>query len=196
MVKWKRKAFRMVGLLFPTTLYAFGRFGFAVTISILSVFVAIMVVLEYYRFRYPGVNRWLFRSFRDYTKEKERAKLSTTTLYLISCWIVVLLFPTAIAIAAMIFLAFGDPMAEWIGTRFGRVPLLGKTLEGTLAGFAACVTAGALLLLLPGLDLTWSDIFAGALAATVMELLPAPIDDNFTVPLFSASVMKLVRVFL
>lgn len=196
MVKLKRKAFRMVGLLFPLTYYLFGDYGFAITITILTLFLAIMFTLEYYRFRYPGLNRWLFRYFRNYIKEKERARISTTTLYLLACWLLLLLFSPPITIAAMIFLVFGDPAAEMVGTRFGRVPLLGKSLEGTAAGFLTCLLAGSLLLLLPGLELNFPLILSGSLAATFMELIPAPVDDNFTIPLFSASVMKLVQIFL
>ncbi len=196
MVKLKRKAFRMVGLLFPLTYYVFRGYGFPVTVSILALFITIMVFLEYYRFRFPGVNRWLFRHFKDYTKEKERGKISTTTLYLVSCLLTILLFERSIAIAAMVFLAFGDPLAEIVGTRFGRIRFLGKSLEGSLACFLACWLSGSVLLLLPGMDLTGRLVLIGALAATFMEFLPVPVDDNFTVPLFSASVMHLAWLFL
>lgn len=196
MIKWKRKAFRGVGLLFPATLYGFGRYGAAVTLAVLTLFLAILISLEISRFRYPGVNRWLFRHFQDYTKDKERARVSATTLYLSACWLVVLLFPAPIAVAAMTFLLVGDPAAELVGTRWGRVPLLGKSLEGTLAGLLACTAAGFLLLLLPGLALDAKTVLGGAAAATCMELAPVPVDDNFTVPLFSATVMHLVWVLL
>ncbi len=196
MVKLKRKAFRMVGLLFPLTYYAFGQYGFPVTVSILALFITIMVFLEYYRFRFPGVNRWLFRNWKDYTKEKERGKISTTTYYLVSCMLTILLFERSITIAAMVFLVFGDPLAEIVGTRFGRIRFRGKSLEGSLACFLACWLSGSILLLLPGMELTGQLVLIGALAATFMEFLPVPVDDNFTVPLFSASVMHLAWLFL
>ena len=191
-VKIKRKLFRLVGLLFPATLYLIpGGYGLAATGGILILFIATMLTLEVYRFRYPGVNRWLFEHFHAFTKEKERTRVSTTTLFLIACLLTILLFPRSVAIAAVLFLVVGDPVAEVIGLRYGRIRLMGKTLEGTLAGFGACLAAGALARWLP-LGLDWSVLLAGAAVASLAELLPLPIDDNFTIPLAAGLAMALV----
>src|SRR5262245_17490418 len=135
-LKLKRKLFRMVGLLFPA-LYALGNavvpgLGWLAPACVLVLFLAVMIALEYARFHRPGVNRWLFEHFRAYTKEKERARTSSTTFFLLACLLTLLVFNTGIAIAAMLMLVFGDPVAEMVGTRWGRVPLLDKSLEGTL----------------------------------------------------------------
>jgi dolichol kinase len=189
--KIRRKLFRMVGLLFPA-LYALGDalgsgIGWLAATSILVLFLLIMTSLEYVRFRRPGVNRWLFDHFRAFTKEKERERTSSTTLFLLACLIVVLLFGKSVAIAAIVMLVFGDPAAEWIGTRFGRARLLGKTLEGSIGGFAACLVMTAPLALLP--DLSIGILAAGAAAAALFELLPLGVDDNFTIPLGAGAAM-------
>lgn len=198
-LKLKRKLFRMVGLLFPLV-YVAGDLaapwaGFAAAASILTLFLGIMFMLEYVRFHRPGVNRWLFEHFRAFTKEKEKARTSSTTLFLLSCFLTLLIFGKGVAIAAMLMLVFGDPVAEMVGTRWGRVPLLGKSAEGTLAGLAACLIVTLPLVRAPlGLGL-WV-IAAGALAASVFELIPFPVDDNFTIPLGAGAVMTLAQAAL
>lgn len=194
--KIKRKLFRMVGLLFPA-LYLLGDlagpgFGWLAAAGVLLLFLAIMFTLEYVRFHRPGVNRWLFEHFRSFTKEKERARTSSTTLYLLACLLSLGAFNKGIAIAAMIMLVFGDPAAELVGTLWGRTRLLGKSLEGTLGGLAACLVAASPLLAMP-LGLSPSVIATGAVAATLFELIPLPVDDNFSIPLGAGIVMTVVQ---
>jgi dolichol kinase len=197
-VKIKRKLFRLVGLLFPI-LYALGDFivpgtGWIAATAVLVSFLGIMFTLEYARFSRPGVNRWLFDHFRSFTKEKERARTSSTTFFLLACLLTILLFNKGVAIAAMLMLVFGDPVAEMVGTRWGRTPLMGKSLQGTLGGLCACLIAATPLILAP-LGLGAVVIVAGALAATLFELIPLPIDDNFSIPLGAGAVMTLVQAF-
>jgi len=195
-VKLKRKLFRMVGLLFPL-LYGLGDSvrdgaGWIWATAVLVLFLTIMIPLEYARFSRPGVNRWIFDHFRAFTKEKERARASSTTLYLLACLLTVLGFNKGVAIAAMLCLVFGDPVAELAGARWGRTPVLGKSLEGTLAGLAACVLVTVPLVTVSR-DLTFVVVLCGAAAATIFELLPLPVDDNFSIPLGAGAVMTVVQ---
>jgi glycerol-3-phosphate acyltransferase PlsY len=73
----------------------------------------------------------------------------------------------------------------WGKTRFFR-----KTLEGTAAGLLACL-AWASFLALAG-HLPWSVVLCGALLASLIELLPIPLDDNLGITLFSGYLMKLM----
>lgn len=191
-VKIKRKLFRLVGLLFPA-LYVTGDrvragAGLAAAAGVLVLFLLIMVTLEYIRFRRPGVNRWLFDHFGSYTKEKERSRTSSTTYYLLSCLVTILLFPKWIAIPAMILLVVSDPVAEIVGTRWGRTPLMGKSLEGTLGGLAAGLAVTLPLGLVPAAPPV-PVLVAGALAASVLELLPLQVDDNFVIALGAGAAM-------
>jgi glycerol-3-phosphate acyltransferase PlsY len=202
MILVKRKLFRMIGFLFPLLYLASGLlieppYDRAPVLILLTLFIGVMVWLESWRFRNPKVNRWLFEHFRGYTKEKERAKISTTTLFLASALITIVVFPRGVAVAALLFLTVGDPIAEIIGVNYGRLKILGgKTLEGTLAGFAACLLAASPLLLVARLDLDPVTLLIGAGAAAVTELLTLHIDDNFTVPIGSGLAMVAARWLL
>ena len=195
MILPKRKLFRMVGLLFPLIYLISARFLSARTdripvLALLALFIGTMIVVESWRFRNPKVNRWMFDHFKGFTKDKERERISSTTLFLISATLTILVFPRGVAIAALLFLTVGDPIAEIVGIRYGRIQLPGgKTLEGAAAGALVCLIAGLPLLLVPGLGLRLPVIICGAVAAAVTELLPVPIDDNFTIPIGSGIAM-------
>ncbi len=202
MILPKRKLFRMVGLLFPIVYLLSGlllppRYDRIPVLLILGVFIGWMLFLESWRFRNPKVNRWLFEHFKGFTKEKEREKVSTTTHFLIAACITIVLFPRGIAVAALLFLTVGDPMAEIVGVTWGRLRILGgKTLEGTLAGAAACFLAGLPLLSIGGLGLSLPILAVGAAAAALTELLPLPVDDNLSIPLGSGAAMLVARALV
>ena len=202
MILPKRKLFRMIGFLFPLLYLASGHFlsppfDRLPVLAILALFIGTMVFLESWRFRNPKVNRWMFEHFKGFTKDKERERISSTTLFLAAAALTILLFPRGVAIAALLFLTVGDPIAEIVGTRWGRLRILReKTLEGALAGAGACFLAGVPLLLADGLGLTLPLIAIGAAAAAVTELLPFPLDDNFTIPFGSALAMLAARALI
>lgn len=202
MILVKRKLFRMVGLLFPSVYLLSGlllppRYDRIPVLVILALFVGWMIFLESWRFRNPKVNRWLFDHFKGFTKEKERERLSTTTLFLIAAFLTIAIFDRGVAIPALLFLTVGDPVAEIVGVNYGRLKILrGKTLEGALAGAAACLLAGSPLLLIDSLGLDLPVLAVGAAAAALTELLPFPIDDNFTIPLGSALAMIAARALV
>ncbi|PMP94595.1 MAG: hypothetical protein C0168_08640, partial [Candidatus Aminicenantes bacterium] len=98
-----------------------------------------------------------------------------------------------VAILAAAFLTFGDFFSKFFGIKFGRRKIFNKSLEGSLAHFTACLEAAYLLSHYLGTP--FQVYLAGAAAATVFELLPLGVDDNFSVSLLSASVMTLFRIF-
>jgi dolichol kinase len=98
-----------------------------------------------------------------------------------------LLFPTKIAYASIIIVAIGDPVAAYIGGKFGRTHVgPNKTLEGLLAGLAVSLVPASILVHPVA-------AFAGAVGAMLMELLDVP-DDNLTMPIAAGALMFLVSL--
>jgi glycerol-3-phosphate acyltransferase PlsY len=96
-------------------------------------------------------------------------------------------FTPQIANAAISVLALGDGFAALAGRIAGRNPLPvngRKTIEGSLTGFF--IGAVGCQLFLP-IKLALIGSFAGML----IEALPLPLNDNLTVPIFSAICMTL-----
>jgi dolichol kinase len=92
-----------------------------------------------------------------------------------------------IAIAAMCFMVISDTSAALIGRKFGKTKIFNKSLEGSIAFF---VTSLIIVFVIPDLNKIAGII--GALVATIVEVLPLKIDDNFSIPISSASIMLLI----
>lgn len=133
----------------------------------------------------PG-NTLFQKIFGSMLRAEENRKLTGATYLLGACWLVIFSFPQQIAITCMLFLTVSDALAALAGKGFGRSRIYGKTLEGSAAFFVSAGAIGALFFepLLVG--------FAGALCATVAELLPSRINDNLSIPLLSGCVMFLL----
>lgn len=132
--------------------------------------------------------RGLFRRFfSGMVREHEAVTLLGSSYLVIAAIIAVSVFPRPVAAAALGFTILGDAVAAMVGRAWGRIPLYGKTLEGALAGLAACIGWGALVHAATGLP--WEVVIAGALTASLIELLPIPVDDNLAMTLISAFAM-------
>jgi dolichol kinase len=99
-------------------------------------------------------------------------------------------------IAAISFLAVGDTVAAIVGLSIGRTKVFRKTLEGTLAGLAACIGVAFLVSVLPRLDLPLIIGILGAVSASLVEALPIEVNDNVVVPVFSGAVMMVGLQFV
>jgi dolichol kinase len=127
-------------------------------------------------------------------REGEQRKPTTGTWSMLGILISVLFLAREVAIPAMFYAQLGDPAAEIVGRRWGRHRLSNaKSLEGSLACFVTCAAVGLvcshLLSLGPGVAVL------GALAATIVEVLPLPLGDNLWMAPASGLVMALATLF-
>lgn len=186
-----RKAWRFFGIIFPLAYY-FGNKQIA--LIAVSLVLCIFLLIEFVRFAFPALNTKLFIILRYYFKETEKKGLITTTTFLLSFLISVLLFRKDIAITAMLFSIFADATSAIVGVH-GKKRIFGKSLEGSLAFFVTCLAIG-LVLTFTKISLASAVFISGALAAAIIELLPLPVDDNFTIPLAAGAAMSVMALFL
>ncbi|MFH1597670.1 MAG: diacylglycerol/polyprenol kinase family protein [Patescibacteria group bacterium] len=152
------------------------------------------LTLEGLRLRNPKLNRWFIKKIGNYLKDKERKNLTSNTFYVASALLAVIFFDKPIAIAALVFFAIGDAMAEIIGLKFGSYRFWhNRSIEGTLAFLVSSILAG-ILLLQTDLNITFPVMISGAIGATLIEAVSLPIDDNFTIALFSGLVMSMASL--
>lgn len=183
-----RKAWRLCAIVFPL-LYYFTHKN--LTLVIISAVLSLFIIIEFWRFSNPQFNAKIFNRFKSILKENERKRIFTTTSLLISVWLTVVLFSKGIAIMALLFLIFGDIASALVGKNFGRIRWGEKTLEGSFAFFITCLLV-VFFVNLTEIRLNWTVAVLGALTATLVELLPLPIDDNFTIALVSGIIMTIV----
>lgn len=180
MFELKRKAIHFLGLSVPILYYTTSK---EVTTVVVGVAVVCALFIEAARLKWEQVNNVVFRIIGGYTRDHEVKKVTGATYYSVAALIVVSLFSERVAVASLLFLTLGDSSAALVGTRFGRHDLFGKSVEGSAACLVVCSLVGWILLGWVGL--------LGAAAATVIEVLPIPVDDNVRIPLVSGAVMHI-----
>lgn len=117
-------------------------------------------------------------------REAEKSSLMGSTYFLFSSALTILLFPKPIAIISLLILILSDTAAAFVGKGVGKTPILGKTLEGSLAFFASALL---IVWVYPNLDRLSG--FLTAFGTTVVELLPTGLDDNLTIPFVAGAIL-------
>ncbi len=154
----------------------------------------LFILIDILRLSSSRLNFFVFRWLHKFFREKEKQTFSSATLFLASSFLVILLFDKPLATLSIVFLVFGDLSAKFTGLEHGRWHLFGKTLDGTLAYLATSLVFGYLWSLL--VPVPFQLIVIGAVAASLAELLPIGVNDNFVIPLFSAATMRAIQILV
>ena len=182
-----RKLFHFLCLVYLTAFHLWGR---STTLKAVGAWFCVVVAVEALRLTVPKVNAFLLTSFRGIHRPAEEHRPSGIVWTSAGCWLTMAVFGAEprLVDGGIVFLAFGDAAAALVGKAAGRHPFTfrgrRKSLEGSLACFAACAASGAAL----GFGRV---SLAAAAAATAVELAAPPPDDNFWLPLVSALVLSL-----
>ena len=180
-----RKIIHIFNLVIPFTYLFFLESRFQ-ALRILVPLTLFAIVLEYLRVR-SAVIKKIFNNFlKSMLRIHEMdGKYTGATWVFISSTLTIAIFPKEIAIISLVYMSLGDTIAGLVGRKFGKIKFYNKTIEGTLAGLIVCLLSGYLV----NLTLPLVVVFSGAFAAMFIELLPMPIDDNLSVPLFAGTIM-------
>lgn len=176
-----RKGIHLAGLILPVIYLFLDKPTMLICIGMLT---GLALAMELVKWLSPRFSEFFFHIFASLLRTHERkGAITGATYYLISAFLCIVFFAKTVAIVCIFFMILGDLAAALVGKMWGRTKLLGKkSLEGSAACFLVC-TLIALVHLNPVIAII------GALVATIVELLPFPIDDNLTVPLISGAVM-------
>jgi dolichol kinase len=141
----------------------------------------------------PAFNEKIMKLYGSVAHPHERFKINSATWYASALFLISLTQSTIWGVTAVMVLAVGDPVAAFVGRRYGRIRLLhGRSLEGTLAFFvSAAVTLFAVLTLWHASELSLAKTLMISLVASglgaVAELLSLRVDDNFSIPMSAAA---------
>ena len=171
-------------LVVPFSLWVFPR---GTLIPIMGGAVLIAFVVEFFRRSNKTFSKYFNWVVGRFLRPQEAQLVCGATYFLTASFLTILFFHQEIASCVLFILIFADSAAAFVGRNFGKRPILGKTLEGSLAFF---VVALGIVLLSPGVPFRVG--LTGAVTATIVELLPIPIDDNFTIPLAAGVVMEML----
>lgn len=167
-------------------------------IYILGFCACIVYILEQVRINYPSlgtkikfINKYIFRA-------EEQLKESAGVPYVMGLLLTLISFPKVVALIAIYTLAVADPLSAILGIKYGKTKITQhKSLQGSMAFFFSCFIVSLLVL-------SWSTNFLGmmigqsilasfliALTASLFEIIPLKLDDNLTIPLFTACISLL-----
>lgn len=138
----------------------------------------------------PKYNALFNKLFSPILRSSEANRLAGTTYLLSSVLFISLVFPHEIVSLSLLFLAFADPIASFVGIKWGKHKIFGhKSMEGFMAALLVCFLVTYVYLKPHGIHsavLLSLAIFAG-LCGALAELIPlGKMDDNFTMPILSS----------
>jgi len=196
---FQRKLYHFLMGVFCFSMYAF----FLTRIQALWTLAVVggaFVALDLMRLNSPKMNALTLKLFGRVMRREELRSVTGNSFYILGLITIVAFFPRPIVLLSIAFLAIGDPIAAVVGTLYGRIKLVGKkSLEGALANFVASWLAAyfiaALVMGLP-MATVLAVAWVGAICSVAAELLPLPVDDNFTIPVFSAVFLTLANSVL
>jgi dolichol kinase len=200
----KRKAIHLSGLSVPASILLFGKGG-----AIAFVATALVAALFLERRRLSG------KISLPAVRDSEKKRVAGYIYYITGALLAVVLFPPAIAIAAMLMLSLGDAASGIIGSVVRGSAVRTRIMEGqgwrakpipvVVGTFAACLLAGYAASLIEGSFLPEPFVLSapvyaiGAAAATFADAVPLSIrkrviDDNFSIPVLSGLAMFAVSL--
>jgi glycerol-3-phosphate acyltransferase PlsY len=195
--EFKRKATHLVALSIPIGHYQLH--NKLLSLLILTPVALGAIALDIIRLKKLPLHGLFNQVFGPMLREHERTDFAGSSYILSASVFTIFLFEESVAIAAISYIILGDIAAALIGRRFGKTKILWnvgnstvnwnkrKSLEGSLSCFLSCIIVA---LVVPHLPLWVGAI--GALVATLVEVAPLPINDNFSVPLISGLVMHIL----
>jgi dolichol kinase len=152
--------------------------------------VVVAVVLDVARIHERRFGGWFRRFFGGLIREHERFNLLGSTYLLIAALLALEILPRPLAATALGFTVLGDGFAALAGRAYGRTRFFGKSLEGYAAGLTACLVWAAYVAVTG--QVPWAIAVTGAIVASLVEILPIPLDDNLAVTLAAGYAMKIL----
>lgn len=183
-----RKVFHCLGILVIVFVYV--RLTHVEALKAASILAISAILTDFFRLRYSGVNRIVIKALGPVMRESEKNAISGSTALMIGTLTIIYLFPRNIVTLALLFLAVGDPLASYVGIKYGRDKLLNnKSLQGAVGAFFACTLISLVFYYSKNLMLDRIlivSLLSGLLGAFSELISLGKLDDNFTFPVLSS----------
>ena len=180
-----RKLIHICSSIFAYALFFFNQETVCLIVGIGSILILIFEIL---RINYQSINRIFIKIFGKVTRNFEKNKLTGASYVMLSSFIVLLpVFESYVCIISILVMSYSDTAAAIIGKKYGKTKIFSKTLEGSFAFFIVAFIIA--LVMYPQINLALS--ITAIVIATIVEILPLNIDDNFSVPITVALIISI-----
>lgn len=190
-----RRLFHMGNGVAVATLYLLS-FSHQQMVHALGTIACLLYLFEQIRINYPEKAQKFLPMTKFIMRAEEQLKESAMVPYAFAVLLTIITFPKPIALIAIYTLAIADPMSAIIGIKYGKRKVVPhKSLEGSAAFFictfiiTALVLTGYLGSFSIGVFLITLTV---ALVSSAFEMLPLRLDDNLTIPLFTAFTLWII----
>jgi len=181
-----RETIHICGFLIPiASIYLLNRHLTAFLLFLVTLFYIISELVRMQGYNIPVISTITLNAA---VKSEIHEFVTAPIFYAIGIIIALVTFPEQVSYASIAILTLGDGCAELFGRRIGKHVYTynkGKSIEGSVFGFVAALV-GASLFVSP------LKAILGSAVGMFIESLPAPINDNLTIPIISGLVMSLV----
>ena len=183
----KRKGIHQLSLAIPIGYMLFSR---SIVLQVLIPIAFLIVSVDLARLYIPRAQKQFNKIFGLLLRRHENRRF-TGSSYLISAAVLTIwIFPENYknyVILSLFFLIICDAVAALVGRKLGKHKIFDKTIEGSAAFFIAALLIIFLFRAVPA-----SHGVLGAVTATIVEFLPLPIDDNFSIPIITCLIIYIV----
>lgn len=183
-----RRGIHLTGIVIPLAYY-FGSWSRTTIISVLSFIFLLFLLADLCRLIFPALNERITSHLPGLIKTEEKRLLLGSTYFILGALLACVLFEKEVTIAILFFLVLGDQAASFVGKKFGRHRIMGKTWEGTFACGLVCFVVS--LQILPLI----ASLVASITAALSELFLARYVDDNLVMPMVSGVATSLVLYF-
>lgn len=192
-----RKIWHMGGVLVLFSIWNY--FSKLESLWIYSILWVALVPIDFIRLKTPQLNQFFSRIFKIIMRSSELNQLAGTSYLLTSVIIIAFLFPPPIVSLSLLFLAFADPLASFVGIKWGRHKIFGhKSYEGFFAALIVCSAVTCFYFFNRGLEIQnyYLVILFSGLIGALAELIPVgKLDDNLTMPILSSICLYFLFIF-
>ena len=168
------------------------------SIALITLAWVLFIPADIIRQKNPDLNSKLTKILRPIMRATELNRLAGTTYLLTGVLLIALVFTPDVVALSLLYLAFADPIASYVGIKYGKDKIFGhKSVQGFMAAFVVCAVMTSLYLTyyhVPEHILIVS--LLGGLVGALAELIPVgKIDDNFSMPVLSCIGLTILFYF-
>ena len=158
-------------------------------VGVVASVLTISLLFDLLRLRHHGINQLFFETFKKLVTTRESRNIASSTWFALGALITLTFFTEGIALSAILVHSWADPVAAYIGTKWGNQPLMGGSLQGVLAfAFIAFIALN--------LHHSFQVSFYPACLCAFVERLAWPIDDNLLVPPICAGIVTTLTLLI
>lgn len=170
-------------------------------LSILASLIFFMALAELVKYRSDTFYHFYLKYFKYMLREHEynrfKFRINGASWVVLSAIFCIILFPKLIAVTGLLMLSFADSSSALLGRLFGRKQYApNRSYVGTAVFF---VIGLLVALLTPKYFGTMKEYMIGfimVVVTTIADGLSLPVDDNFTIPVVSCSVMYVLYILI